>query len=114
LLCDFLVELGFAAELVFAAVFAGAVVDAAPVGAGGVVDVSAAIAPAAMPMVNKVEVIKVPDIFMGSPAVVENKRFEEYAGSMKFKRDEDHFTKCQRESCAFWIRPNTDTPRSPH
>ena len=32
--------------------------------------VSAAIAPAAMPKVNKAEAIKVPDLFMGSPAMV--------------------------------------------
>jgi hypothetical protein len=79
-----------------------------------VAGVSAAIAPAAMPMVNKVEVIKVPDIFMGSPAVVKNKRFEEYAGSAAFNRDEDHFTKCGCVSGAVWTRANRGTPRLPY
>jgi hypothetical protein len=76
-----------------------------------VAGVSAAIAPAAIPMVNKAEAI---NVFMGSPAVGINERLKEYAGSVKFNRDEDHFTKCGRESCAEWTRPNTGTPRSPY
>jgi hypothetical protein len=54
--------------------------------------ISAAIAPAARPRVNKAEVIKVPDLFIASPTVGIDKRIEEYAGSVKFSSDEDHFT----------------------
>jgi hypothetical protein len=39
-------------------------------GAEAAAGVSAAIAPATIPKVNKAEAIKVPDLFMGSPTVV--------------------------------------------
>ena len=54
-----------AAGLVAGAAAAGAAVSAA-IGAA-VFGISAAIAPAAIPMDNKAEVIKVPDLFMGTP-----------------------------------------------
>jgi hypothetical protein len=56
--------------------------------------ISAAIAPAARPKVNKAEAITVPDLFIASPAVGKLQRREEYAGSIEFDRDEDHFTNC--------------------
>jgi hypothetical protein len=63
--------------------FAGFEVLAAPAGAAAAagasadvcaatLDPSAAIAPAARPRANKAEVIRVPDLFMGSPTVVLN------------------------------------------
>ena len=54
--------------------------------------ISAAIAPAARPMVNNAEIIKVPDLVIGSPTVGINKRMEEYDGSAELSPDEDHFT----------------------
>jgi hypothetical protein len=54
--------------------------------------ISAAIAPAARPMLNNAEIIKVPDLVIASPAVGINKRMQEYDGSAKFSPDEDHFT----------------------
>jgi hypothetical protein len=54
--------------------------------------ISAAIAAAARPKVSNAEVIRVPDLFMRSPNGGIDKRFEEYAGSIHFIRDEDHFT----------------------
>src|ERR1035438_7416930 len=54
--------------------------------------ISAAIAPAARPMVNNAEIIKVPDLVIGSPTVAINKRMEEYDGSAELRPDDDHFT----------------------
>jgi hypothetical protein len=73
--------------------FAGAAAAGAEAPAAGAEAASAAIALAAIPNDNRAAVIKVPDFFMGSPAGGINERFEEYAGSAKFIRDEDHFTK---------------------
>jgi hypothetical protein len=46
---------------------------------------SAAIAAAAIPMVNNAEVIKVPDLFMRSPNGGIDKRFREYASIHPFQ-----------------------------
>jgi hypothetical protein len=43
-------------------------------------------------MVNKAEIIMVPDLLIASPTVGINKPMEEYDGSAKFSPDEDHFT----------------------
>jgi hypothetical protein len=43
--------------------------------------ISAAIAPAARPKVNKAEVSRVPDLFIASPTVGINKQMKEYDGS---------------------------------
>jgi len=60
--------LGFAGAVVVVPVPPAAGVSAAIVVAA--VGELAAIAPAAIPKVNKADVIKVPNLFMGSPAVV--------------------------------------------
>jgi hypothetical protein len=74
LLFDGFFEEGFLAGVEVLAAGAGA---AAAAGASADVcaatlDPSAAIAPAARPRANKAEVIRVPDLFMGSPTVVLN------------------------------------------
>jgi hypothetical protein len=88
----FLLELCFLAGLVEVEAGAPAAGASAAIGAA-VFGISAAIAAAAIPKAKIAEVIKDPDLFMRSPAGGINKRFEEYAGSVKFIRDEDHFTK---------------------
>lgn len=85
-LCDFLA--GFAESAAGAAAAgASAAIGAAAFG------MLAADAMAARPKVNSAEVIKVPDLFMRSPNGGINRQFKEYAGSIHFIRDEDHFTK---------------------
>jgi hypothetical protein len=71
---DFFEEVFFEGCFVVLAPLAGA---AAAAGASADVcavtfDPSAAIAPAARPRANKAEVIRVPDLFIGSPTVVLN------------------------------------------
>jgi hypothetical protein len=88
-LCFLVAVVGFDASA--AGVVAGV---AAGVPAAGV---SAAIAAAARPRVKSAEVIKVPDLFMSSPNGGIDKHVEEYAGSMHFIRDEDHFTNPQAD-----------------
>ena len=122
----FLLELCFLAGLVEVEAGAPAAGASAAIGAA-VFGISAAIAPAAIPKAKIAEVIKDPDLFMRSPAGGINKRFEEYAGSARFIRDEDHFTKAVKYrlapsavrrtarrvmvSCDAWTRANTDIPR---
>jgi hypothetical protein len=82
--------------LFFLAVF-GASAGAAAAGASAAIGaaafgISAAMEAAARPKVNNAEVIRIPDLFMRSPNGGIDKHFEEYAGSMHFIRDEDHFT----------------------
>ena len=80
----------FGASVVLEAAGASADIGAAVFG------MSAAIAPAARPMVNKAEIIKVPDLVIASPTVGINKRMREYAGSVELSADEDHFTNSLR------------------
>jgi hypothetical protein len=80
----------------FAASAAGAAAAGASAAIGAAAfGMSAAIAAAARPKVNNAEVIKVPDLFMSSPNGVINKQSKEYARSIDFPRDEDHFTNLQ-------------------
>ena len=79
----------FGASVVVVPDAAGASAD---IGAA-VFGISAAIAPAARPIVNKAETIKVPDLFIATPTVGINMRMGEYAGSTDLSADEDHFTK---------------------
>jgi len=65
--------------------------ELAAIGAA-VFGISAAIAPAARPKVNKAEVIRVAGLFMGSPTVGINNQPKEYDGSAQFSSDDDHFT----------------------
>jgi hypothetical protein len=83
--------------LCFLAGFAVSVAGAAAAGASAAIGaaafgMSAAIAAAARPKVNNAEVIRVPDLFMRSPNGGIDKHYKEYAGSICFIRDEDHFT----------------------
>jgi hypothetical protein len=89
--------------LCFLAVFGASVAGAAAAGASAAIGAAAvgmpaAIEAAASPKVNSAEVIKVPDLFMRSPNGGIDKHVEEYAGSMHFIRDEDHFTNPQAGS----------------
>jgi hypothetical protein len=54
-----------------------------------VLGVSAAIAAAAIPNDNRAEAI---NLVMGSPNKGVDERCREYAGTVRFIRDEDHFT----------------------
>jgi hypothetical protein len=66
---------GFVASAELAAAGESAAIGAAFFG------ISAAIAPAARPKVNKAEVSRVPDLFIASPTVGINKQTKEYDGS---------------------------------
>jgi hypothetical protein len=79
--------LGFGASVAGVAAAGGsAAIGAADFG------MSADIAAAARPKVNKAEVIRVPDLIMRSPNGGMDKQIGEYARSIHFIRDEDHFT----------------------
>jgi hypothetical protein len=66
---------GFVASAELAAAGESAAIGAAFFG------ISAAIAPAARPIVNKAEASRVPDLFIASPTVGINKQMKEYDGS---------------------------------